>query len=53
VFDPDADKLLSLAEGGSAGTRRVTRVTATSMDIRDDAGIRTLALRDAAGRDSP
>ncbi len=49
VYDPDADKVLTLAEGDHAGPRRVARITPTSVDVRDGAGVRTLALREQAG----
>lgn len=49
VYDPDTDKLLVLGEGDQSGMRRVARVSPTSVDVRDGAGVRTLALRDQAG----
>lgn len=49
VYDPDTDKLLVLGEGDQSGPRRIARVSSTSMDVRDGAGVRTLALRDQAG----
>jgi hypothetical protein len=49
VYDPDTDKLLVLGEGDQSGPRRIARVSPTSTDVRDGAGVRTLALRDQAG----
>lgn len=48
VYDPDTDKVIVLGEGDQSGPRRIARVTPTSLDVRDGAGVRTLALRDAA-----
>jgi hypothetical protein len=48
VYDPDADRVIVLGEGDQSGPRRIARVTPTSLDVRDEAGVRTLALRDAA-----
>lgn len=50
LYDPDADKVLVLTEGDQSGSRRIARVTPTSVDIRDAAGVRTLALRESGGR---
>lgn len=50
LFDPDTDKVLVLTEGDQSGSRRIAKVTPTSVDVRDAAGVRTLALRDAGGR---
>jgi hypothetical protein len=49
VYDPDSDKVLTLAEGDESGPRRIARVTPTSIDVRDTAGLRTLSLRDTPG----
>lgn len=49
VYDPDLDTLLVLGAGDQAGVRRVTSVSASSMEVRDGAGLRTLLLRDQAG----
>jgi hypothetical protein len=49
VYDPDSDRLLVLREGDESGPRRVERVTATTLDVRGGVGVRTIALRDAAG----
>ncbi len=49
VYDPDADKLLVLGEGDRSGPCSVARVTPGSMDVRDGAGVRTLALRKDGG----
>ncbi len=48
VYDPDTDRLLVLKEGDDSGPQRVERVTATTLDVRGGAGVRTLALREAA-----
>lgn len=45
LFDPDADKLYTVREGGTLGSRTVERVDATGVDLKDDAGTRTLALK--------
>lgn len=50
LYDPDTDKVLVLIEGDQSGTRRISRVTPTSVDVRDAAGVRTLALREPGGR---
>lgn len=47
LYDPDADKLFTLAEGEQSGSRRIARITPTSVDIRDEVGIRTLPLGDS------
>jgi hypothetical protein len=55
LYDPDSDKLLVLKEGESLGAagRAVEKVTASAVQIRDGAGLRTLALRqDQAGMGS-
>lgn len=46
IYDPDADKLLVLGEGDQSGARRVTSVLPASVDVRDGAVHRTLALRE-------
>jgi hypothetical protein len=48
LYDPDTDKLLALGEGDQSGPRHVARVTSMSVDVRDSAGVRTLALREPA-----
>lgn len=50
VYDPDSDRLLVLREGDETGPRRVERVTATTLDVRNEGGVsvRSLALREAA-----
>ncbi len=53
VYDPETDKVLSLAEGDESGPRRVARVAPASMDVQDPSGVRTLALRDPAGGGQP
>ncbi|MBX3410407.1 MAG: hypothetical protein KF859_11045 [Phycisphaeraceae bacterium] len=50
VYDPDSDKVLTLAEGDHSGPRRIARVTPTTIDVRDGAGTRTLALREPGAR---
>ena len=50
VYDPDTDKVLVLGEGDESGLCRIARVTPTSVDVRDAAGVRTLALRETGGR---
>lgn len=49
VYDPESDKLLVLGEGDESGQRRVACINSTTIDVRDSAGIRTLALRDQTG----
>jgi hypothetical protein len=49
LYDPDTDKLLVVAEGEQVGGRRVERVTASGVQIRDGSGLRTLALRSDGG----
>lgn len=53
VYDPETDKVLSLAEGDEAGSRRIARVASASMDVQDPSGVRTLALRDPTGGGQP
>lgn len=53
VYDPDTDKVLSLGRGDQSGPRRVVRVAATSVDVQDRAGVRTLALREPAPGGQP
>jgi hypothetical protein len=48
LYDPDADRILALTQGQQAGGRTVELVTAASVQIRDDAGLHTLALNDTA-----
>lgn len=50
VYDPDTDKVLVLGEGDESGACRIAKVTPTSVDVRDAAGVRTLALRETGGR---
>lgn len=50
LYDPDSDKVLTLREGEHSGSRRVTSITSTSVDIREGATLRTLALRESGGR---
>jgi hypothetical protein len=45
LFDPDADKLYTVREGETLGTRTVERVDPTGVDLKDDAGTRSLALK--------
>ncbi len=45
LFDPDTAKLLTVTEGQSIGTRTLTRITPTTIEIKDAAGTRTLSLR--------
>jgi hypothetical protein len=47
LYDPDADKLFTLTEGEQSGSRRIVRITPTSVDIRDEVGTRTLPLGDS------
>jgi hypothetical protein len=49
LYDPDTDRLLVVAEGEPLGARRVERVHPTTVDIRDDRGIRTLSLVETQG----
>jgi phosphomannomutase len=53
VYDPDADRLIVLKEGDESGPQRVERVTATTLNVRGGAGVRTLALREAAAGGRP
>ena len=53
VYDPETDKVLSLAEGDESGPRRIARIASASMDVQDPSGVRTLALRDPAGGGQP
>jgi hypothetical protein len=48
LYDPDSDKLLVLKEGETLGSvgRSVQSVSATAVQIRDQSGVRTLALRE-------
>lgn len=50
VYDPDTDKVLVLGEGDESGACRIAKVTPTSVDVRDAAGVRTLALREPGSR---
>ena len=47
IYDPDSDKLFELGEGDTAGSRSIGRVTETSVEVREVAGLRTLALRES------
>jgi hypothetical protein len=55
LYDPDSDKLLVLREGESLGVagRAVEKVTASAVQIKDQSGVRTLALRDDQKGGSP
>lgn len=50
VYDPERDTLLVLREGDQHGTCRVARVTPASLELLNEAGVRTLALRDPGAR---
>lgn len=45
LFDPDTGKILTVAEGQPIGTRTLTRITPTTIEIKDAAGTRILSLR--------
>lgn len=45
LYDPDADRVVVVAQGETLGTRTVERVTEAGVQIRDGSGLRTLALR--------
>ena len=49
LYDPDTDKLLVVGEGEQVGGRRVEKVTAAGVQIRDGGALRTLALRSDGG----
>jgi hypothetical protein len=50
LYDPDADRLVVVAAGESLAEGRVVEgVTASGVSIRDDQGVRTLALREERG----
>lgn len=51
LYDPDSDRLLVLREGETlgAGGRSIQSVTVSAVQIRDQSGIRTLALRQDQG----
>jgi hypothetical protein len=50
LYDPDADRLVVVAAGESLAEGRVVEgVTASGVSIRDDHGVRTLALREGRG----
>lgn len=45
LYDPDADRLIVLGENQSSRGLTAIRLTPTSVDLSDNAGVRTLALR--------
>jgi hypothetical protein len=50
LYDPDADRILVVAEGEPLGHRHhIERVRPDAVDIRDERGIRTLTLADSGG----
>ncbi|MCW5775666.1 MAG: hypothetical protein KIS87_04370 [Phycisphaeraceae bacterium] len=54
LYDPDADRLLVVAEGQElAQGRTVERVTTSDVRIRDAAGARTLALEQSGAPGAP
>jgi len=53
LYDPDVDRLLLLGSGEELGGRTIEAVTKTGVSIRDDAGVRTLALTDARPGSAP
>ncbi len=44
LYDPDADRPVWVSAGQALGARRIERVTADAVEIRDGAYVRTLAL---------
>lgn len=46
LYDPDTDRLHVVAAGDTVGTRAVERVEPDAVHLRDEAGPRTLSLRD-------
>lgn len=46
LYDPDEGKVLGVKEGDRLASRQIAKVTATVVDIRDGAMIRTLRLAD-------
>ncbi len=53
LYDPDTDKPTWVKAGQPLGQRTVERVTSGSVEIRDGKHLRTLALRETKGSDSP
>ncbi len=53
LYDPDTDRPTWVRAGQPLGPRTVERVTAGSVEIRDGKHLRTLALRETKGVDSP
>lgn len=45
VYDPDLDRILVVAAGEKIGSRSVDKVDKTALTLRDDTGIRVLALK--------
>ena len=50
IYDPDADRVFAAGTGDTAAGRKVERVTASDVQLRDGGGLRTLALREGNGR---
>jgi hypothetical protein len=45
LYDPDSDKILLAGNGDTVVGKKVEKVTAAGVQIRDGTGLRTLALR--------
>lgn len=46
IYDPDTDRILVVAAGEKLGTRTVERVDKATLMLRDQAGMRVLALKE-------
>ncbi|CAG0985503.1 hypothetical protein PHYC_02000 [Phycisphaerales bacterium] len=45
IYDPDADRVVVVSGGDTLAGRTIDRIGPDSVAIRDDSGVRTLALR--------
>ncbi len=48
VYDPDGDRIIVVAAGEKIGTRTADSITRTSLVLKDETGLRTLALKEGS-----
>lgn len=53
LYDPQASQMIAGKEGDRLGTRQITKVTATTIEIRDGTFVRTLALTEMHAGEHP
>ncbi len=48
VYDPDGDRIIVVAAGEKIGSRTADSITRTSLVLKDETGLRTLALKEGS-----